>query len=77
MQRDDPYSVMDISKIADIVVVVMSCKETNVSGVKHDPFQQSKAIDEIGYRALNLIRSQGVPSIIGVLQHLEHISSSK
>ena len=31
----------------------------------------------MGYRALSLIRSQGMPAMIGVLQHLEHISSSK
>lgn len=77
IDRHDPYSVMDVAKVADIVLVCMSCKETNVSGVKEDPFGQSKAIDEAGYKALNLIRSQGMPSLIGVLHHLEHISSSK
>jgi pre-rRNA-processing protein TSR1 len=77
MNREDPYSILDVSKVADIILVTMSCKETNVSGVKQDPFEQSKAIDDIGYKALSLIRSQGVPSIIGVLQHLEHISTSK
>jgi len=77
INRDDPYSVMDVGKVADIIVVVMSCKNTNVSGVKADPFEHAKAIDEVGYRALSLIRSQGMPSLIGVLQHLEAISSSK
>ena len=68
---------MDIAKIADIVVVSMSCKKTNVNGVKQDPFEHAKAIDELGYRALSLIRSQGMPSLIGVLQHIENISSIK
>ena len=77
MDRNDPFSVMDIAKIADIVVVSLSCKKTNVNGIKQDPFEHAKAIDEVGYRALSLIRSQGMPSLIGVLQHLEHISSSK
>ena len=77
MNRNDPYSIMDVAKIADIVVVAFSCKNTNVSGVKADPFEHAKAIDEIGYRALSLIRSQGMPSLIGVLQHIEAISSSK
>jgi hypothetical protein len=77
MDRNDPYSIMDVAKIADIVVVAMSCKKTNVNGLKHDPFEHAKAIDELGYRALSLIRSQGMPSLIGVLQHLEHVSSSK
>jgi len=77
MDRNDPYSVMDIAKIADIVVVALSCKKTNVNGIKQDPFEHAKAIDELGYRALSLIRSQGMPSLIGVLQHLEFVSSSK
>lgn len=57
MDRNNPYSVLDIGKVADIVLVVMSCKETNVSGIKDDPFGHSKAIDELGYRALSLVRS--------------------
>ena len=77
INRDDPYSVLDVAKVADIILVGMSCKKTNVSGVKADPFEHAQAIDEIGYRALSLIRSQGMPSLIGVLQHLEAISSSK
>jgi len=31
----------------------------------------------LGYRALGLLRSQGLPSLIGVLQHLELASSKK
>ena len=77
MDRNDPYSIMDVSKVADIVITVMSCKETQVSTLKQDPYEASNAIDEIGYRALHLVRSQGMPTLIGVLQHLEHISSSK
>lgn len=77
IDRNDPYSILDTCKIADLVVVCLSCKHTNVGGVKQDPFEHSKAIDEIGYRALSLLRSQGMLSLIGVLQHLEHISSSK
>ena len=77
IDRNDPYSVLDVCKVADLVVTVMSCKHTNVGGLKQDPFEHSKAIDEIGYRALHLLRSQGMPSLIGVLQHLENISSSK
>lgn len=77
VNRDDPYSVLDVGKVCDLVVVVMSCKKTNVTGVKQDPFEHGKAIDEIGYRALQLIRTQGMPTMVGVLQHLEDISSSK
>jgi len=52
INRDDPYSVLDISKVVDLVIVVMSCRKTNVTGVKQDPFEHGKAIDETGYRAL-------------------------
>lgn len=67
IDRNDPYSILDICKVADIVVAVMSCKNTNIGGLKQDPFSESKAIDEIGYRALHLVRSQGMPSLIGTL----------
>ena len=77
INRDDPYSVMDTCKVADLLICVMSCKNTNVSGVKQDPFAHSKAIDEVGYRALSLVRSQGMPSLVGVLQHVEAVGSSK
>lgn len=77
VDRNDPYSVLDVCKVADLVVGVMSCKFTNVGGLKSDPFEHAKAIDEIGYRALFMMRSQGMPSLVGVLQHLEQISSSK
>lgn len=30
MNREDPYSVMDVAKVADIIIVVQSCKATNV-----------------------------------------------
>ncbi len=77
VDRNDPYSVLDVCKVADLVIGVMSCKHTNVSGLKSDPFEHAQAIDEIGYRTLFMLRSQGLPSLIGALQHLEHIASSK
>lgn len=67
IDRNDPYSVLDVAKSADMVLVVMSCKKTNVSGMKQDPFEHAKAIDEPGYKALHLLRSQGIPSLVGVL----------
>lgn len=77
INRNDPYSILDVAKVADMVLVAMSCRNTNVTHVKQDPFEHAKAIDELGYRALSLIRSQGMPQMIGVLQHIEFISSSK
>lgn len=77
IDRDDVYSIMDIGKVADIILMVMSCKETDTSKISNDPDQYSKAIDEQGYKALGLLRSQGMVNLIGVLQHLEHTSSKK
>jgi hypothetical protein len=77
INRDDVYSVLDIGKVADIILMVMSCKQTNASKITNDPDQYSGAIDDTGYKALALLRSQGMVNLIGVLQHLEHASSKK
>ena len=69
--------MLEVGKLADIIIVVMSCADTEIEGLKMDPDQHSHAIDEIGYKALGLLRSQGMPSLIGVLQHLEKVSSKK
>ena len=34
IDRNDPYSILDTCKVADIVVAVMSCQKTNVGGIK-------------------------------------------
>lgn len=49
--------MLEVGKVADIVFVVMSCKETEVSGLKVNPDEHSHAIDEVGYKALGLLRS--------------------
>lgn len=40
---------MQIGTIADILLTVMSCKDTNVQGLKVDPDKHSSSIDEVGY----------------------------
>lgn len=35
-----------------------------------DPHEQGGAFDENGYTMLNMIRSMGTPTVIGVVQHL-------
>jgi len=57
IDRNDPYSVMDAGKVVDLMVVIMSCKNANVVKLRDDPYEQSNAIDEIGYKNLSLIRS--------------------
>lgn len=68
---------MEVGKLADLILVVMSCGESEQKGLKLDPDQFSHAIDEAGYKALGLLRSQGLPALIGVLQHLEAHKSAK
>lgn len=46
IDRNDPLSVLDIGKVADVVVVVMSCSETNTQGLKLNPDENSNAIDQ-------------------------------
>lgn len=77
INRNDVYSVLDVGKVADIVLMVMSCKDTDESKLKIDPDQHTGAIDEQGYRALNLLRAQATMSLVGVLQHIECISSKR
>lgn len=67
MDRNDEHAVLEVGKLADIILVVMSCQETDVTGLKVDPDKYSNAIDETGYKALGLLRSQGMPALIGVL----------
>jgi len=77
IDRNDVYSVLDVGKIADLILMVMSCKETDTSKLANNPDESSGAIDEQGYKALSLLRSQGMVSLIGVLQHLEFASSKR
>ena len=75
--KRDPYSVLDIAKVADIMIFTFSCEEAKVDKVKDDPDEFANAIDETGYKILSLLRVQGVPPSIGVLQHIEKINPKK
>lgn len=57
IDRNDPYSVLEVGKVADIILVVMSCKDSETERLKQDPDRYSHAIDEVGYKALGLLRS--------------------
>ena len=65
--RTDTHHLLDLAKVADVVVFVMSCAGANVAGLKKDPDAHANAIDEVGYRNLQLLRKQGVPSMLGLL----------
>jgi hypothetical protein len=46
IDRNDIYSVLDVGKVADMVLMVMSCKGTDETQLKIDPDKSSGAIDE-------------------------------
>ena len=52
IDRNDIYSVLDVGKVADMVLMVMSCKGTDESQLIVNPDKSSGAIDEQGYKAL-------------------------
>lgn len=66
----DLESLMDIIKCSDIICPVLSCKSTNVQGMQLDPHEKGGAFDEIGYTLINMIRSMGTPTTIGIVQDL-------
>ena len=41
MDRTDPYSILDVGKVADIVLVIMSCAKTTVATLHDDPLKNS------------------------------------
>lgn len=63
----ETYDILDIAKVADILVFAFSCGSVDVSNWKKDPDVFANAIDEWGYQVLSMIRAQGLPPAIGVL----------
>lgn len=49
IERDNHQKVLEQCKIVDVVLMVMSCKETKTEGLKVDPDNNSNAIDDVGY----------------------------
>mmetsp|Transcript_25123 Transcript_25123/g.28906 ORF Transcript_25123/g.28906 Transcript_25123/m.28906 type:complete len:322 (-) Transcript_25123:1543-2508(-) len=75
--KRDAYSVLDVCKVADILLFTLSCEEAKVDKVKDDPDEFANAIDETGYKILSLLRVQGIPPSIGILQHIEKVNVKK
>lgn len=63
-------SLHDLIKCADIICPVLSCRHTNTQAMNLEPHEQGGAFDEAGYAMLNMIRSMGTPTVIGVVQDL-------
>lgn len=70
-QEQQLLGLYDLIKCADIICPVLSCKSTNTQAMNLDPYEQGKAFDEAGYVILNMIRSMGSPTTIGIVQDLD------
>jgi pre-rRNA-processing protein TSR1 len=68
---------LDYCKVADVVGVVLSCKNVEQNTLVLDPFEHAKAFDEFGYQMLSCMRTQGEPACIGILQDLEVVNPAK
>lgn len=73
----DPHALLDVSKVADILVFVLSCEKAQVDKLRDDPDEYAHAIDEIGYKMLSNLRVQGIPPCITALQHIEKVSNKR
>lgn len=66
---------MDLAKCADIVCPVVSTLSANVQKITEDPYNYAGTFDEAGYATINLLRSLGLPKVVGVIQHLDQIDA--
>lgn len=69
-------AVLDWGKIVDVIVAVFSCGHLDTSKAKLDP-GTCCAFDEMGYKILSLLRTQGIPPVLGVIQNLESNPAKK
>ncbi len=69
----DVYCILDICKIADLIIFVSSCKKTDYANWKKDPDRFSNSIDSFGYEILSMLRAQGLPQHISLIQDLDDI----
>lgn len=69
----DIYCILDICKIADLIIFVTNCKKTDYANWKKDPDRFSNSIDSFGYEILSMLRAQGLPQHISIIQDLESI----
>lgn len=72
----DELSVLDYGKIVDCFLHVFNCANADLKKAKIDPSTCS-AYDEIGYKLLSALKSQGFPPALGVLQGLDSISPKR
>ena len=55
----------------------MSCRGTDYLNMNLNPDKYCNAIDELGYKHISMLRTQGIPEVVGVLQHLDELPEKK
>lgn len=65
---------VDLCKVADIICPVLSCRNTNAQRLALDPSQHARAFDDHGYTLMNILKHQGIPCTVSIIQHLEELA---
>ena len=69
----EPKELIDLAKCADIVCPVVSALSANVQKIVEDPLNYAGTFDYAGYSTINLLRSLGLPKVIGLIQHIDRL----
>jgi pre-rRNA-processing protein TSR1 len=62
----DALAIMDMAKVADIMVLVVACRDG-----------EDETVDAVGEAVIRGFRSQGMPSVIGVMQGLTQLKNKE
>lgn len=71
--KRDIYNILDLTKVCDNIIFVSSCKKAEYSKWKEDPDKYAHCIDDFGYEILSILRAQGLPDHICIVQDLAEI----
>lgn len=69
----EKYAIIDSCKAADLIIFVSSLTAANAAEIKMDPYNNGRAIDDFGYSVIQLLRAQGMPKHLGVIQHSDKV----
>ena len=75
LQRDI-VPLLDVCKVADVLVLVMNCQHIDPSAIKLSP-EVNSPFDQLTYTCLTALRAQGLPTVVGWLQGLTSIPPKK
>ena len=70
-----PHTILNICKIADILLSVLSCKKEHANKLINNP--NLYGINEVGCKMLSNLRVKGISPSISVLQDIDKISNKR